>query len=248
MYPGNSIGGVITIHTRMPESFEFQAGGGFFVQEFKDYGTDDTYLGFRFDAAAGDKIGRVGYFVNYRHLQNEAQPASFRFTHNPGLAGAGDPIVTGGFLELDATGTNRVVFGSIGRFVVDDDDLVYRVRCLMRHDRLQEPVELAVPIPDRDDHPRRWIDRFGRRDRLGQSRVQQRAGELVVIRVVSDGIAAPPPRKCLGMGWCELDDPERSATQQGLVLLGGRRVQIDSERRGQREVMRVGHVTKRIPC
>ncbi|MGQ3685707.1 MAG: TonB-dependent receptor plug domain-containing protein [Candidatus Loosdrechtia sp.] len=97
MYPGNSIGGVITIHTRMPETFEVHTSSGFFVQEFKDYGTDDTFLGYKFDASVGDKLGRFGYFVHYRHLENEAPPQSFRAVTNPQAAQPGDPIVSGAF-------------------------------------------------------------------------------------------------------------------------------------------------------
>ena len=56
LYAGNSFGGVISIHTRMPEKFEAHANLQTFMQNFKLYGTDVTNWGNHQSASVGNKI------------------------------------------------------------------------------------------------------------------------------------------------------------------------------------------------
>lgn len=121
IYPGNSIGGVATIHTRMPEEFEFHSGGSLYLQKYSDYGTDDHHFGYKFDLGAGDKKGKFGYYLNYRHFENEAPAQSLRAESGLRTPSPSDPVVTGAYAEIDARGTPRFIYGSIGPRDIAED-------------------------------------------------------------------------------------------------------------------------------
>ena len=62
-YPGNSMGGVLLITTRMPEKLEATAKQTVALQEFSFYNTSGTYSTSNTAATVGDKIGKVSFFL-----------------------------------------------------------------------------------------------------------------------------------------------------------------------------------------
>ena len=109
-YPGNAMGAVIQMTTRMPDKFEGHAKAQAFSQRFKLYGTDERYEGNQVSAALGSREGQLSWWFNYNHLKNEGQPMSF-FNRGLGAAGGGT-VVTGAHIDTDPTGNARVVFGA----------------------------------------------------------------------------------------------------------------------------------------
>ena len=64
IYAGNSLGGVISIQTKMPEHFESHANVQTFMQNFKLYGTNETLKGNHESASVGNKINDLSFFIS----------------------------------------------------------------------------------------------------------------------------------------------------------------------------------------
>lgn len=111
LYAGNSFGGVISIHTRMPEKFEAHANVQSFMQNFKLYGTDVTNWGNHQSASVGDKINDFSFRLGVDRLENTGQPMDFAVSDkkdNPD----GGTLVTGAYQDISEKNRPRVVFGA----------------------------------------------------------------------------------------------------------------------------------------
>ncbi|MFS3137579.1 TonB-dependent receptor [Gluconacetobacter sacchari] len=76
-YPGNAMGGVILITTRMPDHFEatIRQGGG--AQTYAGYRTHGTYGTATTAVTLGDRIGRLSWFVSANREESLTQPLFF---------------------------------------------------------------------------------------------------------------------------------------------------------------------------
>ncbi len=112
LYPGNSLGTTVLIHTLLPQKLVASATTQFFSQDFRDaYGTRGSYNGHRVEATLGDKHGRWSWLLELSQLDNHAQPmqyATARSGGNPALA----VPVTGATLDQDPNGSPRLVVGA----------------------------------------------------------------------------------------------------------------------------------------
>jgi iron complex outermembrane receptor protein len=111
LYAGNSFGGVISIHTRMPEKFEAHANVQSFMQNFKLFGTDVTNWGNHQSASVGDKINDFSFRLGVDRLENTGQPMDFAVSDkkdNPD----GGTLVTGAYQDISEKNRPRVVFGA----------------------------------------------------------------------------------------------------------------------------------------
>jgi iron complex outermembrane recepter protein len=77
LYPGNSVGGVVLMKTHMPTKFESHVKLDTFTENFKLYGTDDSYTGTHIAANLGNKINDFSFWVNADHLDNYSHPTDF---------------------------------------------------------------------------------------------------------------------------------------------------------------------------
>ena len=112
LYPGNSMGGVVVLSTRMPDKFEAHASLQGSQQRFKLYGTSESYNNTHASAALGDRIGDWSFWISGDHLDSHGQPMSFGTAK---LApGAGGTAVTGAYVDRDPTGATRVIAGGYG--------------------------------------------------------------------------------------------------------------------------------------
>jgi iron complex outermembrane receptor protein len=111
LYAGNSFGGVISIHTRMPEKFEAHANVQSFMQNFKLYGTDVTNWGNHQSASVGNKINDFSFWLGIDRLENQGQPMDFAVSvaKAPSLGGT---LVTGAYQDISEKNMNRVIFGA----------------------------------------------------------------------------------------------------------------------------------------
>ncbi len=110
LYPGNSMGGVVVLSTRMPEKFEAHASLQGSQQRFKLYGTSDTYNNTHASAAIGDRVGDWSFWISGDRLDARGQPMSFGVARL--RAGAGGTAVTGAFTDRDQTGASRIITGA----------------------------------------------------------------------------------------------------------------------------------------
>ncbi len=115
-YPGNSIGGVLTMTTRMPENFEvhYQADGAF--QNFRLYGANEHNLAGHMNLLIGNKINDFRFWVGYDGLDARGQSASVTFVNSDFFrGGVGGVPVTGGYFDRDFYGKPRFVAALSGR-------------------------------------------------------------------------------------------------------------------------------------
>lgn len=117
LYPGNSAGGVLNITTSMPEKFEAHAKFDMFTQNFKLYGTDESFSGHHESASVGSKYNDLSFLIALDHLDSHGQPQTFgTATRNTTGAGnlANSTLVSGAYRDTDPQGNARVVTATTG--------------------------------------------------------------------------------------------------------------------------------------
>jgi iron complex outermembrane recepter protein len=105
-YPGNSIGGVLLISSKMPDKPFAVAKETASVMPWNQYGTKDTYVSSQTSAAAGDRKGRLSWLVSANYQDSYQQPLTY--TTN-GTIPAG---TTGTFPALNKQGVPANVVGT----------------------------------------------------------------------------------------------------------------------------------------
>ena len=105
-YPGNSIGGVLLITSKMPDKPFAVAKETVSVMPWNQYGTRDTYVTSQTAVAAGDRKGPLSWIVSANHLDSYQQPLTY--TTN-GSAPAG---TVGTILALNKQGLVADVVGT----------------------------------------------------------------------------------------------------------------------------------------
>jgi len=109
-YPGNSIGGVLLITSKMPDKPFAVAKETVSVMPWNQYGTRDTYASSQTSAAAGDRKGNLSWLVSANYQDTWQQPLTYTtFGTN---AQAFPTNTTGGFLALTKQGTVANVIGT----------------------------------------------------------------------------------------------------------------------------------------
>src|SRR4029077_9028651 len=73
-YPGNSIGGVLLITSKMPDKPFAVAKETVSVMPWNQYGTKDTYVTSQTSAAAGNRDGKLSWLVSANYLDSWQQP------------------------------------------------------------------------------------------------------------------------------------------------------------------------------
>lgn len=123
-YSGNAMGGVVLIETAIPQDREIHIDGTYFNQEFDAYDFDDRVDGFKGFASYGDTFGDASIYFSYNHLDNTAQPQSFRDTsHDDSLD---ESSVSGAIFDKDAQGRDKIWYGDTG--VVETTTDNYKVK------------------------------------------------------------------------------------------------------------------------
>lgn len=112
-YPGNSIGAVVNITTRMPEKLEGTASALVHLQDFQQYGTDRLLPTWQFGATIGDRFGPLSVFASAVHTASKSQPLSY-ITATRSAATIGGTPATGGYDTRNRTGGAVRVLGAGG--------------------------------------------------------------------------------------------------------------------------------------
>lgn len=107
-YPGNSIGGVLQITTRMPDHAEASIKQTEAFQTFRLYGTHDTFRSDQTSVTVGDRANDLSWLFNMNYLNSFAQPLTL-VTNGPAPAGT-----SGTFNALNKTGQAANVVGAGG--------------------------------------------------------------------------------------------------------------------------------------
>ena len=105
-YPGNSIGGVLLITTKMPDKFEVTLKQTESVQPWQQYGTHDTYTSSQTSMSVGDRHGDFAWLFSGYYLDAFAQPLTYTTVSAP-------PAGTRGtYLALNKQGVVADVVGT----------------------------------------------------------------------------------------------------------------------------------------
>ena len=113
-FPGNSIGEVVQITTRMPTRFEASATAEGAWQFFDQYATDKTFPTGRVSGTVGDRIGKLSFWVSAFHLDTESQPLLYVTSATPAAPRAAGTPVTGAFPTANRTNAPVQLLGAGG--------------------------------------------------------------------------------------------------------------------------------------
>ena len=113
-YPGNSIGAVVNITTRMPEHLEATATGAVNVQKFDQYATSGSYPAYQLAGTIGDRIGAFSWFASANHVDSESQPLAYVTVAQTNSTPTNGVPVTGAFSWRNRTGQPIFVIGAGG--------------------------------------------------------------------------------------------------------------------------------------
>ncbi len=113
-YPGNSIGAVVNITTRLPDTFEGTLVAGTTVQQFDLYDTHRTLPAYQLGGTIGDRFGPLAVFASADHVDSSGQPLGFATATRPTAASTTGTPTTGGFNDLNRTGGAIRVLGATG--------------------------------------------------------------------------------------------------------------------------------------
>jgi iron complex outermembrane recepter protein len=109
-YPGNSIGGVLLITSKMPDHPFAVAKETVSIMPWDQYGTKETYVTSQTSAAAGDRKGPVSFLVSANYLDSYQQPLTY--TTFGTVLGVGPANTAGAIAALNKTGGVANVIGT----------------------------------------------------------------------------------------------------------------------------------------
>src|SRR6059058_757124 len=103
-YPGNAIGAVVNITTRMPDKLEASATAAGNLQRFSQYATRCGFPAYQLSGTLGDKTGPVAWFLSANHVDSKAQPLAYVTVSRPSATSSSGTPATGAFDDLNRTG------------------------------------------------------------------------------------------------------------------------------------------------
>ncbi|WP_442755171.1 TonB-dependent receptor [Methylocystis sp. JAN1] len=113
-YPGNSMGGVLKITTRMPEKLEVSLKDTLAVQDFSLYGTSKGLVNNVTSAFIGDKVGDFSWTISGNWQRGSQQPLTY--VTAPSNVFYGYP---GAYFATTKFGVPATVLGSAGNLAND---------------------------------------------------------------------------------------------------------------------------------
>jgi iron complex outermembrane receptor protein len=113
-YPGNSIGAVVNITTRVPEQLEASATAAGNLQRFDQYATRNHYPAWQLAGTVGDRMGPFSWFLSINHADSKSQPLAYVTVNRPSAASTAGTPVTGAFPDLNRIGQPIYVIGAGG--------------------------------------------------------------------------------------------------------------------------------------
>ena len=112
LYPGNSVSGVITMTTKMPDAREVHARGTGAAQQWSLYNHSSVPLNGNVNLFYGDRINDFRYVLVYNHLDAQSQPQTY--SGNQLTPGSGGVPFFGGYSDYNMYGVPRIITGSNG--------------------------------------------------------------------------------------------------------------------------------------
>jgi len=154
-YPGNAIGAVVNIATKLPEKIEASATAAWNLQSFDQYATRGHYPAYQLAANVGGKTGVFSWFLSSNHVDSKSQPLAYVTVSQPGASAGGTPV-TGAFPDLNRTGAPVFVIGAGGFEHQKQDNLKAKLRVdLLNNVRLT--WQSGLFLNDTDSHAETYL-------------------------------------------------------------------------------------------
>jgi iron complex outermembrane receptor protein len=116
LYGGNSISGVFTVTTRMPDHFEVHVAGTGGLQNFTWFQNNEMDIAGDMNILIGDRINDFSYWVSYDRVDAQGQSQTFSLNQFSTTAGSTKPIAAfGGVFAADQAGNQNLVAGGAGQ-------------------------------------------------------------------------------------------------------------------------------------
>jgi iron complex outermembrane receptor protein len=113
-YPGNSIGAVVNITTRMPDHLEASATAATNLQAFDQYRTRGTFTVYQLAGTLGDRSGAFSWFVSANHVDSRGQPLAYVTVPRPAASSAAGTAVSGAVDGLNRSAQPIYIIGAGG--------------------------------------------------------------------------------------------------------------------------------------
>ena len=126
-FPGNSIGEVVQITTRMPTQFEAQASVEGAWQNFDHFSTHETFPTGRISGSVGDRFGAFSFRLSAQHLDTEGQPLFDVTAAQSAKPGTGGAPTTGAISTINRTGASVALLGVGGLEHQTEDNLALKL-------------------------------------------------------------------------------------------------------------------------
>ncbi len=126
-FPGNSVGEVVQITTRMPDRFEAAATAEGAWQMFDQFSTDHTFPTGRVSGTVGDRIGRLSFWLSAFHLDTEAQPLYDVTSATPATASSAGAPVSGAIGTVNRTNVPVALLGVGGLERQTEDSVDFKL-------------------------------------------------------------------------------------------------------------------------
>lgn len=126
-FPGNSIGEVVQITTRMPQHFEASGTMEGAWQFFDQYATDKTLPTGRISGTVGDRIGKFSFWLSAFHLDTEGQPLLDITSATPAAPSTAGTPVTGSFSTFNRTNAAIQLLGAGGEEHQTEDNATVKL-------------------------------------------------------------------------------------------------------------------------
>lgn len=111
-YPGNSMGAVMQITTRMPDKFEGTVSQTLAYQSYKQYKTEDTYRTSQTAATFGNRSGNLAWWMSANHQDSYSQPIAFVTQAQSAVEPVAPANTTGRITEVNKLGLFSDVLGA----------------------------------------------------------------------------------------------------------------------------------------
>jgi iron complex outermembrane receptor protein len=154
-YPGNAIGAVVNITTKMPEKLEASATAAWNLQSFRQYATRGRYPAYLLAATLGDRTGPLSWFLSANHSDSKSQPLAYVTVVQPGSS-VGGTAVTGAFPGLNRTGTPIFLIGAGGFEHQRQDNLKAKLRLDLPSD-VRLTWQTGLFLNDTDSHAETYL-------------------------------------------------------------------------------------------
>ncbi|HEX8571587.1 MAG TPA: TonB-dependent receptor [Allosphingosinicella sp.] len=113
-YPGNSMGAVVNITTRLPGKSEGSLSAATSVQDFDQYATSGVFTARQLGGTAGGRIGDFAWFAGASRVDSRSHPLAYVTVARPAATGSAGTPVTGAFPDVNRTGAPIFVIGAGG--------------------------------------------------------------------------------------------------------------------------------------